>query len=359
MAKPFVVGLDVGNYDTKTQNTVTGTQLKEADAYSEFADAVITFEGKKYTISSNEERIGYVQDKRTDEHFILSLIGIAKEMLFSASRKTVFPDEIQAKIDEYTYVDLGIGLPPGDAAQLQGAYKAFYKEKFKDGVEFSFYGKAREGVEKAEYHFNLKLAHVYVFLQDLMAALNSANLAKKSNDPEYLTNKFRDFGYVAIDIGGFTVDVVKIEQDKPVTTSLNSLDLGVLKFCEQEMRMIRANGYSQPKAKHVLDMLNNKNVPYKPEIKETIKADAQKWVDEILSSVRQMGYDAKDVPVLFLGGGSLLFKDYIKASNSVREDLYTIQQDSRANAIAYAAYTKFMIKNEAQKAKVLKARKQR
>lgn len=124
------IGLDDGNFDTKTQHTVSPNGYTEHTALPAMAKEYLHYNGKFYVPSN--ERFNYMEDKTlSDRALILSLFGISKELLYlSELRKG---NVLQEKINSYTDIALGAGLPP-----LHWATAAKRKNTMKNilGMEF-------------------------------------------------------------------------------------------------------------------------------------------------------------------------------------------------------------------------------
>ena len=135
-----ILGIDVGNSDTKSQNTIFPSGYEGPYSFQpSFSSDCLKFEGKYYTPS--DERLFYLQDKTVDERcIILTLISIAKELIlqFSAS-----PDaertSIQKSISEIRHIALGAGLP---VAHYKKKYienlLAYYQRYMGSGITFSY-----------------------------------------------------------------------------------------------------------------------------------------------------------------------------------------------------------------------------
>lgn len=320
MGKKTFIGIDVGNYDTKTVNTTTTSGFKSYPKAPFGADKVIAFNGNIYVPTL--ERFSYVKDKTLDDRcFVLSLFGIAEEMISRVKDKSS-PASVQKEISAFSDLYLGVGLPPSHMASLSEKLVKYYEDKFSTGITFAY----------NDIEFHLILKKVLVYPQDYAAVITY-----KPKTPEFITKRFKD--YYAVDIGGFTVDVMPLHNGKPVVDGCISLDLGVLKmFSQIESDINRDFGYSID-ASTIESVLKDEDTICSEEEIAVINKIAKTWCDDIINKLREGGLEFNSKPVVFLGGGSKLFKKYIKANKLIRACDFIL--NPRANAIGYEKLLKF------------------
>lgn len=91
------LGLDLGNYYTKTSHTSVSSGFSSYGRLPFGADEYLMF-GNNYYIP-NPEPFPYVKDKTRNENaFILSLLGLSKELLYRAMIGTTKDCDWQKKI---------------------------------------------------------------------------------------------------------------------------------------------------------------------------------------------------------------------------------------------------------------------
>ena len=66
---------------------------------------------------------------------------------------------------------------------------------------------------------------------------------------------------------------------------------------------------------------------------QTITKATETHTRDILHKLRELQVDLRANPAMFIGGGSILFEEYIKASNLVSKADFI--EDPKANAIGY------------------------
>lgn len=293
----MIIAIDNGNANTKTVHHVFTSGLTTHDVKPPMSDELIQFDNKYYTLSST--RLPYSRDKTKGINcFILSLFGIAKELL-----EEKLPTE---DID----IDLAVGLPPEHYGAL--------KDKFRD--YFLSFGPKISFVYN-EIPFKINLRSVNVFPQAFAAVLS-----KSSNLKSYSRT------YV-IDIGGYTTDILLLSNGKPDLSYCRSLEIGIIKMNNIIKGRISTAYDMQIEDEHIYDVLTGKKTILSEDVKENIREEASKHTETILNSMRELGIDLKSNPAIFAGGGALLLKPFLEAS----EKTATIEflPDISSNAVGY------------------------
>lgn len=329
MGKSIILGVDVGNSDTKTQNTTTNSGFCDYAQPPYGASEILFYNGRYYVPTF--EKFPYVKDKTENDHcFILTLFGIAKEILYTINKSGIKEaDAVQEKVSKYTHVDLGIGLPPSHLGTLADKTIKYYQEMFElcNGVSFSYQG----------YQFHIELRTIRLYPQDFAAA---ATYVPKRDD--FLTKKFST--YYAIDIGGYTVDVVPIVKKMPDVKNCKSLELGVLKMFDEIIGSVDREYGITLTPDIIEDVLQGENTILESDVEKSINDLAADWVVLILNTLRQKGLEFNTYPVLFLGGGSCLFRKRILACGMIRSCDFI--QNPRANAAGYKKLLEIQLKEQ-------------
>lgn len=315
------IGLDLGNYDLKTRNTVTPSSYAERTTKDLIAEESIFYNGLYYvpTLKRNNQQV----DKTEGDYcLIMSLFGIAKELIARLNAR--FPGyneaQLQDEISKYTEISLGVGLPAGKFSSLARKMVDCYMNAWKDGCEFSYINKS-----EGEFKFNFKLINCKPFPQDYTAvAFNKrVELPKGVND------------YYIIGIGGGTVDIIPVNNTNVDTDQIMTFEKGTTVLYSQIIKRIQQETGKVMEYSTIESILRGENTIIRDERIDIIqreKADfAKKLVDEIL----HYGYQLSDRPCIFVGGGALLLKDALEAN---KEFAYTFfMDDVKANAYFFEA----------------------
>jgi plasmid segregation protein ParM len=195
----------------------------------------------------------------------------------------------------------------------------YYKVRFGDGIDFDY----------DNYHFNLRLNIIRCYPQDF-AALLTYNPKDKENSVKAYPS------YFGIDIGGWTVDIISILSGKVNSSQNDSKPLGVLAMYDSITKSIESAGGERYNSNDIQDLLDGKKTLIPLEDQITIKSKVQAWYDDIINSMAESDVNLKKYPVIFMGGGSLLFKEYIKNDVGKRLSKVEFLYNTNANAAAYS-----------------------
>ena len=316
----IILGIDVGNSDTKSAHTSTPSGIKESPTLPPETSEYLLYEGKYYIPSF--DRMAYRMDKTVDDLCLaLTLIAISKEVLFRAPEGKD-PREYISRIDK---VHLGVGLPPMHYSMLKDKTIEYYKSTMSGGIVYEYSG----------YTFSFALDVCKVFPQDYTAVMTD----KKSFE---LVRRFIDSRVYAIDIGGITVDYIPIIKGKPDMLGADSIELGINKMFDAIIQQIFIKTGHRVGYDAIENVLNKKETILPEDIKELIIREAEKWTNNIVDVLKQKGMDLWAYPAIFLGGGSKILKPFLKSNSSIMNSEFI--PSANANAKAYTSAVKLYLK---------------
>lgn len=321
----FRIGIDVGNYDTKTQNTKTPSGYKEYDTKPALASEYLEYKGKYYAPTPN--RFEYTKDKTQNAHaLILSLFGVAKEIYHHVVSEggTKSSHEIQSGINGISEISIGVGLPVGHFMTQKDRTVSYYMDALgKEPFEFTYNG----------FKYKLRLVCCMAFPQDVLpvAANKSCQIA----------TKFKK--YLILGIGGQTVDVIPIVEQPtelgvkkvPVTDDCDSMPLGVRRMFFDIGRYIETNFGSSIGEDTIERVLLGEETPLPDDMVDAINVKANEHTEKIIRSCIQGGINFIEYPVVFFGGGGLLLRPFIDKNKDIIRSEYIM--DVNGNAKYYAA----------------------
>ena len=311
------IGVDVGNYDTKTQHCVIVSGYKKYDEKPEISTKILAYNGEYY-VPDLSERMPYVADKtKNDQCLILTIFGIAEELLYVAKDavKSSSKSNIQMALDTMKHIKLGVGLPPGHFNALSTKTLEYYKKKLQPGtISFSY----------KNYNFSFVVDSIRLFPQDFVAVFKNAecSTAKKKR-------------YYIVGIGGGTTDVVPVLDKHPDVNNCFSLELGTRVMYRQICADVQRQYGEMLDESLVEDVLRGEETILPDPIKNLIREGAKQHFENIINGCIQQGVKLSLYPVVFYGGGALLLKDLITNNDKMTDP--EILGDINANAKAYAA----------------------
>ncbi len=293
-----VVAVDTGNRLIKTPHYVFNAGIvRHGKCQPAIKTDMICFEGEYYSIT--DKRNPYLKDKTTDDtYFLLTLFALAKELDHDGTHVSGATDQIY----------LAVGLPPSHLPFYKDSYAQYFISRGQQ-VEFSYNGK----------HFSVDIARVTVYPQGFSAAAES--LGKLRGYPR---------SYI-VDIGGYTTDVVMLAQGRPDMSFCHSFNFGVIHMNNEVKRTVAAQYDVELEDAHIeTSLMGNTTLP--EHIRAIVRREAEHYADELMRSLREKGVDPTINMLLFVGGGSELFRDVL--SHACPNALF--ETNVRANAIGYA-----------------------
>lgn len=218
--KVLDIGVDVGNFDTKTQNTVIPSGFVSYTDAPYKAKECLFLNSRYYKPS--QKRFPYVENKTENENmYVLTLLAIANEIIFwaekevakrtGAEKNKMETSDVQAEIESIAAINLGMGVPLNHYSRYKKAYIEYYRDRMDKGVTYEYGG----------YKFNFTLNKIDCYPQDIAAVVTY-----KPKKVDSIVNAKKPT-YYAVDIGGWTVDIVSIVNnefdDKGTSKSLGVL----------------------------------------------------------------------------------------------------------------------------------------
>lgn len=319
--KICTIGSDVGNYDTKTQETTTPSSYKKYAAKNILDEESIYYDGFYY--APTYERNNQQLDKTEDDYcFIITLFGIAKEILYQIKHANPSLDVkgIQDEISKIEAINLGVGLPVGHLSALAAKTVSKYKEKMADGVSFVY----RHSNET--YTFNFRLNRCSAFAQDFTAVAFNKDLAIPSSYEEY---------YI-IGIGGGTVDIIPVHNGVPQTDQCLSLGKGTTILYSYIIKTIQQETGKTMEYSVVEAILRGKNTIVDEARKSRVLELADEYANKLVDELAHAGLSLSDKPCVFVGGGALLFKSSLEKNSKIVAKEFI--DDVNINAKYYAEF---------------------
>lgn len=313
------IGIDLGNFDTKSQDTITPNGYTLHTVRPSMANEYLYYNGKYYCPCEN--RFNYKEDKTaTERALILALFGISKQLLYRAKQgKTVESDRIQEKLNKTKNVVLGFGLPLTHMSNAESTQR-YFEDYFNEGVEYIFNG----------YHISFRMIYSGVFPQ------NYAAICTNSDDD--IIKRYKTFW--AADLGGGTLDLLQIINGLPDVGNCITENHGSLYMYKNISQAIKRDfniKLSDVDIEQILKKQPNVLAESRPEVKEEIHRLTQSWVDDkIIDFMSQNNVNFDTSFIIFFGGFSLLLKPFI-LKNKLIKNVHFLKNPVKANARAYAA----------------------
>ena len=290
----MLIAADHGNKQMKlvrSEPFISG--LSESEVRP-FGANVLKYGDKYYQIS--DQRIPYRRDKTEDDRFfILTLFGIANEI-----------EAAGAYVPGIMRVQLAVGLPPAHYGAQCEAFTKYFTNR--GAVKFEFRGRI----------YSIYIEKALCFPQSYAAA--STILSSIRTIPKALI----------LDLGGFTADYLRIQNGAGDLSVCDSLENGIISFYNKVISRINSDQNILLEESEIDAILEGKVGHVPPAVADAVEQQAQGFINDLFSTLRERGLELKSGVVVFVGGGSIRLRRQIEASSKVGKALFV--DDIQANA---------------------------
>lgn len=297
-----IISIDHGNRQVKTKNKIFVSGITESDTPPTFGKDILKYKGKYYSLSN--KRISYERNKSNDERFyILTLFAIAYELEVA---KVDFNNRI---ID----IQLAVGLPPAHFGALS---EKFEKNFLRNTIEiFEFHGKT----------YKICINKVMVFPQTYAATIPIRN--EIINYPKAFI----------IDIGGFTLDYLIMRYGE-MDSQFGSLENGVFFLYNPIIERVNSSFDMLLEENDIDDILLGRRSDFPQEVVAIVKTEANTFVNDFLSKLRERSIDLRTGRTVFVGGGAILLRKFIEKSDKINNPIFVNEISANANGFEILYY---------------------
>lgn len=306
MNGPIMIGVDHGYAAMKTAHFSFPTGLVEYEHEPYTQKDVLEHGGKYYVVGSARQPLQ--RDKTaTEDYYLLTLAAIAKELNYRGAERT-------------TEVLLAAGLPLTSFGRDK---KKFREYLFRDGKPVSFRYEGRD--------YAVTISDVMLFPQGYAAVLTQTELLDEPS-------------VIVADIGGWTVDLMRLDNRIPNAATCRSLELGMIRCLDEISEQVRQIfGVSMTDAQ-IESVLRGGAISADDRVRAVIHAQAGQYVRDLLSTIMESGLDVRAMPTIFLGGGAALLKRHVSATDGLCRPL--LLDNVSLNAKGYEQLTARMLGGE-------------
>lgn len=280
MLKTMNIGIDHGYYAIKTRHFSfpAGIAVYSHEPYT--LQNTLEYGGKFYVCGTGRQPI--LRNKtENDNYYLLTLAAIAREIK-------------QRGENTECSVTLAAGLPLAGF----GREKKFFREyllRSSQPVCFKF-----EGVP-----YKITIEDVKLFPQGYSAIAIHPELIQ--NEPSVLL----------MDIGGWTVDLMRLDNGVPNASTCRSLELGMIRCIDETKEQVRRDvGLSVTDAQ-VERVLAGKPCSMDEKARSIIRRQGRLYTERLLLAVMESGFDLKAIPVVMLGGGASVVKGNVSPQDGL------------------------------------------
>ena len=216
-------------------------------------------------------------------------------------------------------VHLAAGLPLTSFGRDKKRFKEYL---FRDGQPITF---------RYEWTtYTVTIEKVSLFPQGYAAVLTQSTLLDEPS-------------VIVADIGGWTVDLMRLDGRIPNASTCRSLELGMIRCLDEIAEQIRRSLGLSMTAAQIESVLCGETNSVDNSAKSIIHREAQSYTRRLLSAISESGLDARAMPAIFLGGGAALMKRHVRASDGLCRPL--ILDDVCLNAKGYERLVEQLLAN--------------
>ena len=287
------IGIDHGYYAIKTRHFSfpAGIAVYSHEPYT--LQNTLEYGGKFYVCGTGRQPI--LRNKtENDNYYLLTLAAIAREIK-------------QRGENTECSITLAAGLPLAGFGREKKSFRE-YLLRSSQPVCFKF-----EGVP-----YKITIEDVKLFPQGYSAIAIHPELIQ--NEPSVLL----------MDIGGWTVDLMRLDNGVPNASTCRSLELGMIRCIDETKEQVRRDvGLSVTDAQ-VERVLAGKSCSMDEKAQSIIRRQGRFYTERLLSAVMESGFDLKAIPVVMLGGGAAVVKGNVSPQDGLCRVFALL--DDRVNA---------------------------
>ena len=291
----IIIGVDHGYAAMKTAHFSFPTGLVEYEHEPYTRRDVLEYDGRFYVVGTGRQPLQ--KDKtQTEDYYLLTLAAIAKEL-----------EHRQA--GPVATVHLAAGLPLTSFGRDK---KKFREYLFRDGKPVTF---------RYEWTtYTVTIGKISLFPQGYAAVLTQSTLLDEPS-------------IIVADIGGWTVDLMRLDARIPNAATCRSLELGMIRCLDEIAEQIRRSLGLSMTAAQIESVLCGEASSVDNNARSIIHRNAGTYTRRLLSAIAESGLDAWAMPTIFLGGGAALMKRHVTAADGLCRPL--ILDDVCLNAKGY------------------------
>ena len=287
------IGIDHGYYAIKTRHFSFPAGISEYSHEPYTLQNVLEYGGKFYVCGTGRQPI--LRNKMENEnYYLLTLAAIAMEI----RRRGEKPE---------CPVTLAAGLPLAGFGRDKRPFRD-YLLRPSQPVRFRFEGTA----------YKVAVQDVKLFPQGYSAIAIHPELVK--DEPSVLL----------MDIGGWTVDLMRLDNGIPNASTCRSLELGMIRCVDEVKEQVRRDTGLSVTDAQVERVLEGRSCSMLEDAQKIIQRHGRIYTEHVLSAAMESGFDLKAVPVVMLGGGAAVIKRSVGLQDGLCRAFYLL--DGKVNA---------------------------
>lgn len=270
----MIIGIDHGYYAIKTRHCSFPAGLTCYGSHEPYTrQSVLEVDGQFYVCGTGRQPVR-CDKTENDTYYLLTLAALAQEIKMRGA-----PNESSVKI--------AAGLPLTSFGRDKPKFRQYLLRS--QPVLFRF-----EGTE-----YKIAVEDVALFPQGYAALLT---------DPDLLLD---EPSLLLMDIGGWTVDLMRIDNARPVAETAHSLEFGMIRCIDAVREQVRREtGLSLTDAQ-IEQMLAGGPCALGDSVREIVRQQGRAYTERLFALVTEAGFDLRALPTVMLGGGAGIVQRHV------------------------------------------------
>lgn len=292
----MIIGIDHGYYAIKTRHCSFPAGLTCYGSHEPYTrQSVLEVDGQFYVCGTGRQPVR-CDKTENDTYYLLTLAALAQEIKMRGA-----PNESSVKI--------AAGLPLTSFGRDKPKFRQYLLRS--QPVLFRF-----EGTE-----YKIAVEDVALFPQGYAALLT---------DPDLLLD---EPSLLLMDIGGWTVDLMRIDNARPVAETAHSLEFGMIRCIDAVREQVRREtGLSLTDAQ-IEQMLAAGLAPWAILCVRSCGSKGRAYTERLFALVTEAGFDLRALPTVMLGGGAGIVQRHVGPKDGLCRAMFL--PDDKVNAVGF------------------------
>lgn len=167
--------------------------------------------------------------------------------------------------------------------------------------------------------------HTFIYV-----ALFPQGYAALLTDPDLLLD---EPSLLLMDIGGWTVDLMRIDNARPVAETAHSLEFGMIRCIDAVREQVRREtGLSLTDAQ-IEQMLAGGPCALGDSVREIVRQQGRAYTERLFALVTEAGFDLRALPTVMLGGGAGIVQRHVGPKDGLCRAMFL--PDDKVNAVGF------------------------
>ena len=129
-----------------------------------------------------------------------------------------------------------------------------------------------------------------------------------------------------MDVGGWTVDLMRLDSGIPNASACRSLELGMIRCIDEAKEQVRRETGLSVTDAQVERVLAGQSCSMDENARTIIQKQGRIYTEALLSAAMEAGFDLKAIPAVMLGGGASVIQRGIRPQDGLQR-VFTLLHD--------------------------------